>query len=83
MAARKKAQRYRVDAQIENIALAKTGSSIKLEVFKRGSKLGELQIGRGSIFWWGAKRQKRKRLRWDRVAEQLNRLAYPSEFKSS
>lgn len=80
MATKKKSKRYRVEARIENISLAKTGSSISLEVYGRSAKLGTLQIGRGSIFWWGAKKQTRKRLRWDRVAEQLNRLAYPKEF---
>ena len=78
---RKKAQRYSVEATLKNVELVRAGSSIRLEVFRRGAKLGELQIGRGSIFWWGAKRRTRKRLRWDRVAEQLNRLAYPNDFK--
>ncbi|MDP1859846.1 MAG: hypothetical protein Q8K82_14330 [Gemmatimonadaceae bacterium] len=80
-AKRKKPQRFSVEASLENVELVRAGSSIKLEVFKRGEKLGELQIGRGSIFWWGAKRQKRKRLRWDKIADQFNRLAYPTEFK--
>jgi hypothetical protein len=78
---RKPAQRFRVEATLHNVELVKAGSSVSLEVYKRGEKLGELHIGRGSIFWWGAKRQRRKRLRWDRVADQFNRLAYPKEFK--
>lgn len=78
---RRQAQRFSVEASLANVELVRAGSSIRLEVFKRGEKLGELQIGRGSIFWWGAKRQKRKRLNWDKVSDQFNRLAYPSEFK--
>lgn len=72
-------QRYSVAASLDNVVLAKARSAVRLEVFKRGSKMGELQIGRGSIFWWGANRQKGKRLRWDRVADALNALAYPEE----
>ena len=81
MAAKRKKQRFTVEATLQNVELVRAGSSIRLEVFRLGQKLGELHVGRGSIFWWGAKRQKRKRLRWDKVAEQFNRLAYPSEFK--
>jgi hypothetical protein len=78
---RQRSQRFEVEATLHNVGLVKAGSSIRLEVFKHGEKLGDLQIGRGSIFWWGAKRKNRKRLRWDRVADQFNRLAYPKEFK--
>jgi hypothetical protein len=81
MKKRRAAQRFSVEATLSNVALVRAGSSIKLEVFKRGEKLGELHVGRGSIFWWGAKRHKRKRLRWDKVSEVLNRLAYPNEFQ--
>lgn len=70
------ASRYSVEASLRHVALTRTGSSIKLQVFDRGKKLGELHIGQGSIFWWGAGRKKRKRLWWGRVAAELNRLAY-------
>ncbi|PYR80476.1 MAG: hypothetical protein DMF87_08740 [Acidobacteria bacterium] len=78
---RKVAQRFKVEATLHNVELVRAGSSVRLQVFRRGEKLGDLQIGRGSIFWWGAKRKNRKRLRWDTVADQFNRLAYPKEFK--
>lgn len=70
------AERFTVDASLMNVAVTRAGSSIKLKVLDRGKKLGELHIGRGSIFWWGAKKQRRKRLWWGRLAEELNRLAY-------
>lgn len=72
-------KRYDVAASLDNVTLAKPSSAIRLEVFKHREKLGELQIRRGSIFWWGAKHQKPKRLRWDRVADAFNELAYPNE----
>jgi len=77
---RKPAQRFKVEATLRNVELVKAGSSIRLEVFKRGEKLEDLQVGRGSIFWWGAMWKNRKRLRWEKVADQFNRLAYPKEF---
>ncbi|MFL5614835.1 MAG: hypothetical protein ACJ796_14325 [Gemmatimonadaceae bacterium] len=70
------APRYSVEASLRHVALTRTGSSIKVEVFDRRRKLGELQIGQGSIFWWGAGRKKRKRLWWGKLAAELNRLAY-------
>jgi hypothetical protein len=39
-------------------------------------KLGEIQIGRGSLFWSGARRQSAKRIHWGRFAEMMDRLAY-------
>lgn len=71
--------RFTAEATIENVALTRAKSSITLEVFDRGEKLGELQIGRGSMFWWGAKRQKGKRLWWGQVATAFNKIAYPDE----
>jgi hypothetical protein len=75
---KKPRKRYSVEASLANVSLARAGSGITLLVFERGRKLGELQVGRGSIFWWGAMKQRRKRLDWRRVAEELNRLAYGS-----
>lgn len=35
-----------------------------LEVFHEGEKIGTVEIGRGSLFWKGRGRQKRKRCPW-------------------
>jgi len=69
-------QRFTVRASLENVSLAKAGSAMTLRVISRGEKLGELQIGRGSLFWWGASRKTRKRIRWSEFAEMMNQLAY-------
>jgi hypothetical protein len=76
MARKKLPRRYQVCATLDNLELARTGSAIRLEINSRGEKLGELHIGRGSLFWWGAHRKTRKRVRWSRFAEMLNDLAY-------
>jgi len=33
-------------------------------------------LGRGSLFWRGANRQKQKRISWTRFAEMMDELAY-------
>jgi hypothetical protein len=84
MAARKKSKRrgksqerrYEVKAEIENFTLAKAKSALKLQIYSRNEKLGELQVGRGSLYWWGAHRQKEKRVGWARFAEMMDQLAY-------
>lgn len=56
--------------------LSKAGTSLLLEIMQHGEKIGELEIGRGSLFWRGGKRQSRKRIRWARFAELMDGLAY-------
>jgi hypothetical protein len=57
--------------------LAKARSALHLEVFGDNGKLGDLEIGRGSLFWTGKNRQRSKRIRWPAFAEMMNELAYP------
>jgi hypothetical protein len=65
-----------VRAELDNFELAKAKSALKLQIYSRGEKFGELQIGRGSLYWWGAHRQKFKRIRWSLFADMMNELAY-------
>jgi hypothetical protein len=76
MTKKKVARKFAVRASIDNLSLAKAGSSLKLIIDAKGEKLGELQIGRGSLFWWGANRKTRERIPWGRLAELLNEIAY-------
>ena len=85
MAARKKKvkrrrapveRKFEVRAEIENFTLAKAKSALTLQIYSRSEKLGELQVGRGSLYWWGANRQKEKRVAWGRFADMMNELAY-------
>jgi tmRNA-binding protein len=70
------AHRYEVKAEISNATLAKARSALSLQIYLRHEKLGEIQIGRGSLFWAGARRQSAKRIHWGRFAEMMDRLAY-------
>jgi hypothetical protein len=67
---------YEVKAEISNATLAKAKSALTLQIYRKDVKLGELQIGRGSLFWAGARRQSAKRIHWGRFAEMMDRLAY-------
>jgi hypothetical protein len=61
-----------------NATLAKAKSALTLQIYRKDVKLGELQIGRGSLFWAGARRQSAKRIHWGRFAEMMDKLAYGS-----
>lgn len=74
-----KEKRFSVHGTIDNVELTRAGSALKLIVESRGERLGELQIGRGSLFWWGAHRKNRKRVHWSRFADVMNELAYGKE----
>lgn len=67
---------HEVRAELTNVELVKAKSALKLEVFVRREKLGELEVGRGSIYWRGANRHLRKRIDWTRFAEMMDGLAY-------
>lgn len=56
--------------------LSKAGSALHLQVAGIDGKLGELEIGRGALYWTGKNRKKSKRLSWTRFAEMMNELAY-------
>jgi hypothetical protein len=70
------ARTYEVKAEISNATLAKAKSALTLQIYRKQVKLGEIQIGRGSLFWSGARRQSAKRIHWGRFAEMMDRLAY-------
>ncbi len=75
--ARKRAKRkHLVSANLRIQQLSKTGTSLELEIFQLGRKIGTLTVGRGSLFWRGGKRQKEKHIRWGRFAAMMDDLAY-------
>ncbi len=69
-------RKHEVKAKLANFELAKAKSSLNLEIFANNEKIGELEIGRGSLFWYGRNRHKSKRLNWSRFAEMMDVLAY-------
>ena len=67
---------HTVKAALHVPGLSKAGSSLTLHIYARSEKIGEIELGRGSLFWRGGKRQKRKRIGWTRFAEMMDDLAY-------
>jgi hypothetical protein len=69
-------RKHEVRAAIRNVELVKAKSSLTLAIYADARKIGQLQIGRGSLYWWGGKRRLSKRISWSRFAEMMDRLAY-------
>jgi hypothetical protein len=69
-------RKHEVRASIDNIELVRAKSSLHLNVWAKGEKIGQLEIGQGSLFWWGKNRHKSKRLNWSAFAQKMNELAY-------
>ena len=67
---------HTVRAALHVPGLSKAGSSLTLLIYAHMEKIGEIELGRGSLFWRGGKRQKRKRIGWTRFAEMMDDLAY-------
>ena len=69
-------RKHEVRAGLSNFQLAKARSALMLRIYSRGRKVGELQVGRGSLYWWGKYKQTSKRVNWSKFTEMMNRLAY-------
>jgi hypothetical protein len=76
MARKRLLKKHSVKAHLQVMELARAGSSLELEIYASKEKLGTLIIGRGSLYWYGKGRQKRKRVSWTRFAEMMDELAY-------
>jgi hypothetical protein len=82
MARAKSIRKHEVRADLSNFQLAKARSALTLRIFADGEKVGELQVGRGSLYWWGKHRQKSKRVSWSRFTAMMNELAYGDDGTS-
>ena len=51
MARKSMNRKHEVRAELSNFQLAKAKSALTLRIFSRGQKVGELQVGRGSLYW--------------------------------
>lgn len=72
-------RKHEVRAKLSIVELTKAGTSLDLEISADGERLGSLQIGRGSLYWRGGKRQRGKRLSWSQFAQHMDKLAYPKK----
>ncbi|MEP6692105.1 MAG: hypothetical protein ABJD07_13175 [Gemmatimonadaceae bacterium] len=69
-------RKHAVYANLNVPELTKAGSSLELYIYAEGEKIGELELGRGGVYWRGGRRQRRKRLSWSRFAEVMDDLSY-------
>lgn len=69
-------RKHEVRASLKVAELTKMGTSLDLEIYADGEKLGTLEIGRGSLFWRGAKRLRGRRVDWSEFAKRMDDLAY-------
>ena len=77
MRKKKPVKKHSVRADLSVKELTKAGTSLHLEIYASKEKIGTLIIGSGSLFWFGKRRKKRKRIPWSRFAEMMDKLAYP------
>jgi hypothetical protein len=70
------ARKFEVRAEIENFTLAKAKSALRLQIYRRKEKFGELEIGRGSLRWWSAHSPTEHRVTWARFARMMDDRAY-------
>lgn len=78
MATKKKsdARKHTVKANVQILDLTKAGSSMNFEIYAEGEKIGEIVVGRGSLTWYGRRRQHGKRLSWSKFAQLMDEHAY-------
>ncbi len=69
-------KKHTVAARVQILDLTKAGSSMDFENFANKEKIGHIIIGRGSLTWYGKKRQHGKRISWSRFAELMDEIAY-------
>lgn len=69
-------KKHMVKANLQVVELTKSGTSLNLQIYADQQKIGELVVGRGSLYWYGRKRQRRKRIDWTKFAKKMDELAY-------
>lgn len=66
-------------AQLQNVEIVKAKSSLRQEIFTKKEKLGEIEVGPGCIYWYGANRQKSKRINWTKFEKMMDSLVRAKE----
>lgn len=76
MAKKRVVRKHSVRANLQVVELTKAGTSLDLEIFADREKIGTIILGRGSLYWTGANRQRSKRIPWSDFAKMMDELAY-------
>jgi len=73
MARRRRKRKHFVDAELKIAELTKSGSSINLRIYADDERIGKLEIGRGSLIWYGRKWKSGRRISWSSFAERMEK----------
>jgi len=68
-------RKFEVKAEVANFTLAKAKSAVRLQIYSRHEKFGELEIGRGSLRWWSARSPTEHRISWDQFSRLMEESA--------
>ncbi len=68
---------HHVTAHLDVLELARAGSALKLKVYRRDKKLGEIIVSRGSFTWYGHKWKRPVEWNWHTFAKLMDREADP------
>jgi hypothetical protein len=66
-------QKHQVDARMKVRDITRAGTSLELDIYGDGKKLGVMTIGAGSMMWKRG-RSAVKRIRWSEFAEMMQDL---------
>ncbi len=72
---KKTIRKHTVTATMQFFEFPKAGSSIEFKIFSNKEKIGHIVIGRGSLTWYGRKKQIGRRFSWSRFAEIMDEYA--------
>ncbi|HEV2762818.1 MAG TPA: hypothetical protein VGV38_07485 [Pyrinomonadaceae bacterium] len=73
---KKGVKKHTVTANIQVLDLTKAGSSMDFTIRANRETIGRIIIGRGSLTWFGRRKQTGKRLTWSQFAELMDEHAY-------
>ena len=74
MGTSKRIRKHDVKAAVKNIDLTKAGTSVSLDVYAESEKIGTMELGRGTIRWYGRHQQTPKTISWTRFAEWMGNI---------
>lgn len=73
--ARKLKRKCEVNAELSNVNIVKAKSALTFTVCAKKHMVGELVVGRGSLYWKGRGKHKAKRIPWSHFADRMDELA--------
>jgi hypothetical protein len=69
-------RKHAVNAKLQILDMTRAGSSLNLKIYAEGKKLGEIELGRGSITWFRRNARTGKPLSWTKFADIMNAATY-------